>query len=768
MRLTRFSIPKFTIVAAAILTFGSTAQSQTIEPSDWRPELRPSRVDFHTRGVMQHLNKNFYVFDRDGIAAGGGRGNLAYVRAPYQFTGAGGRPDLLAGVAGDYHGRTHSWFMDLSQNRFVHKVGHTRILDYRPQYTRFTASLPANKDVRTVIDIAMTKDSNNETTYTYFDDGTVAIGTPNDLDQYGYLNFTAPVPNLEIVGIAMGTDPFTAQKNVVTAFYSDGTYSTGNIVILDAFSGRQPYIKHGLVKSSYTPSTPPASPITPTPGTAGVVVSHGGSKDMTTAAGDLAVGVAFDASIRFFQRNGQPLSGGVLLSDGTFPIGAALSAYNRNGSEDINQFLEYPLGPGSCAQSVVDRNGKTITTTYQDMLCVSAIRGIYDTRIVYDRQGGRFVIVGQLRNAVRSTFMGGPAHVGDSYGSCSGYWNTHLTIRDAFGQKAGTCIGREYGPMGRGIKFIMVSKSDDPREGFDVWVVAHNDAKDWPTIAVNGDWLIITNRNVGRNNIYGAVAYLVSMNDLRSGADDPEYIRYIREDIPKDDAGNYFMQVEAPLHVGGPRPHSVLLGPGSKRVGGGYKKHLYMVTLAHPQTPYEKRAVHLRDIMPVNTVSHPDIREGIEPGRSVYNGRSLFMAEEVPGAVPGHIDAVVHWVRTAVASNGAVGAQSVSALPAAKGAAYFCPTLTVDDSGTLVMVASKKSSTTDKGFDVVGRLYSGSAYSSVFEKRVWTGVKDTPTYLLPTNAQTLSVDPENGRRIFVTTRVPDQSTDGKVILDSFQ
>ena len=118
-----------------------------------------------------------------------------------------------------------------------------------------------------------------------------------------------------------------------------------------------------------------------------------------------------------------------------------------------------------------------------------------------------------------------------------------------------------------------MSRTSDPREGFFTYVFLENNYRDWPWMALDGDWLIVSHH--GNDDPAGPVSSLISLADMRVGRARPEYIHYFGTDLQGFNA-------EPPRQLGTLPSHSLLVGQDATRMA--------FFALPHPVQPYGKKA----------------------------------------------------------------------------------------------------------------------------------------------------------------------------------
>ncbi len=226
-------------------------------------------------------------------------------------------------------------------------------------------------------------------------------------------------------------------------------------------------------------------------------------------------------SIVFFDKSGKQMdekkSGG--SNSGTsinhphggkddFPLKTRMST-NEFFAPFLAQFLPDTHGnpdPTQPNPSFINRHLSTnvegLFSRYRSMVChpndpkeAGCVNTAYDTRVVYDKSRGRFWVEAALRDPVWT--IPDPRSLEGGLGFCD--------------QSA--CAPLETGIPRRFIA-VAVSKSEDPRDGFNEFVLV-DEYGDWPRIALHGPFLILSHNNKG--NIFLFDADKLARNDFNNG-----------------------------------------------------------------------------------------------------------------------------------------------------------------------------------------------------------------------------------------------------------
>lgn len=217
----------------------------------------------------------------------------------------------------------------------------------------------------------------------------------------------------------------------------------------------------------------PAPALTFTPPVSGV--------DPMVAAGEDYLVVTQDHRIAFYDKQGNPLkdkNGNDHNFSATSFFGKFIAPKNADGStnlDNINRYLNFPSdAPISC----------DLTDETPDFPCVGEF---YDTRVLYDPFHKRFVILSAARHSL---------------------WTSDP----------------DYGELARRFIAIAVSKGEDPRDGFHQYMPTWSNYRDWPWMAVNGDYLVTAKK--GATDPEGPVASVFHLPSMMTGSQNPPFFKY--------------------------------------------------------------------------------------------------------------------------------------------------------------------------------------------------------------------------------------------------
>jgi hypothetical protein len=262
--------------------------------------------------------------------------------------------------------------------------------------------------------------------------------------------------------------------------------------------------------------------------------------DAGIAVGNQYVIVAHDHRIAFFDKSGNPLPGkdgfATNLSATAF-FGAFLAPTMEDGSvnyDNINRYLQFP------ADAALKCDPDESPPKFP---CVDEF---YDTRVLFDPASKRFVILSAARHQLWR---------GDS----------------------ATNPGGQYDALTRRYVAFAVSRTEDPRDGFHQYMLTESNYRDWPRISVNGNVFVIAHNSSGDANSY--VAYVLSLDALKSGEKNPPRFRYTQSDLGVG-------TVVPVTHFASPNGLTFLLRPSGTKIdiiafpqpGAGWQKPAVMKT----------------------------------------------------------------------------------------------------------------------------------------------------------------------------------------------
>jgi hypothetical protein len=254
------------------------------------------------------------------------------------------------------------------------------------------------------------------------------------------------------------------------------------------------------------PPGPPGPP--PTPGPAigpleGIALGH----DPQIAAGNDYVAVIESHNASFYDKTGAPLpeppkAGPYAVS--SFEMFQRFLAQQVNGSinqDNVNLHAGFPPNPKLPCDLT-----KTLSAQK------ACIQEVYDLRVAYDAKHKRFIFVGNARNEIWNC---------DNYADATKCDPLRNGTNPHFCADADTTCREDVAKLVRRYTMIAITKAEDPRQGFyTYWLPT---AGDWPSIAVNGSHLLITENSICHNlacppaNTYPEI-YIVSTDDMASGS----------------------------------------------------------------------------------------------------------------------------------------------------------------------------------------------------------------------------------------------------------
>jgi hypothetical protein len=488
-----------------------------------------------------------------GTVSSGFASNFAWTRGPSRFSAAPFGSGAILAIDIDSDNRVHTWYAN-----GTHSVGTRQDLDgYEAPAPFATAGEKAPEEI-----VGIAIDKSTDHVYAWYEDGYVSKGTSTDLGAstyHGVYSLPRGKAPADVVDMA-----FAPRSNHVLTWYKDGRWSEGTPADLDAHGGLARYARHGILRSTYPANPPPLPTITagglpplydmaPNNTFSINTTSH----DNVVATGHNYVAVAFDSSVSFYDRSGNPLLGDN-LNGNALPLNDMFGPFMRKSvsdaqnATDVNHYLGFPK---SC---------DTYPVTRAFHFCVSDVP--YDTRVEYDAIGRRFVILAQIRNPLWTSLFG--ANPGAPLGDTE--WHSYYATSPS---DTKVDAGND-GLVARRLKVIAISRSEDPRDGFHTYAFVQNNYRDWPWMSINGNWLTLSNKH-NASHIDGPVATLLPLDDLRKGRERPRYIDYYREDL------HGAISAEPPRQYGSLTTHSLLAGADAS---GAWR----IFALPHPAAPYAK------------------------------------------------------------------------------------------------------------------------------------------------------------------------------------
>ena len=217
--------------------------------------------------------------------------------------------------------------------------------------------------------------------------------------------------------------------------------------------------------------------------------------DPQVTAGENYVAVVEAHGLAFYDKSGAPL---------------ANPPYRKSSRELFQRFLAPKNPDGSVNQDNVNLqagfspNSKWPCDPAEPAAQKGCVNEVFDMRGAYDLKRHRFVFAGVARNQMR--------HCNDA--------------------TRGVCdMGdNEVFKLVRRFTMIAIAKAEDPRQGFyDYWLPTGGD---WPSIAVHDSHLLVTLNGLGTfDPATTPLVYILSLDDIASGRDQPAVFRYFAADL---------------------------------------------------------------------------------------------------------------------------------------------------------------------------------------------------------------------------------------------
>lgn len=596
------------------------------DPSDggvepWDPGLPPPMALDRLVGVgIAGQTGRAYAWTSLKVVSAGLPEQLTYHRSPYRYSTSvsSGVVDMAISSVD----RTYVWFANGTAGR-----GST---SDPTSIATWAYTLPGGRVPADIVGVAILKSS--DTTYAYYDDGTYSRGSTSALGSVSCCTAYSLPPGKtadDIVGMDF------APGGKLHTWFDDGTYSVGTSTDLDAYQAPRRYARHGMLASRWpadapnvtsgTTSWPPINsvadytgPVVLAPEATTFDVPVGGSSfDLIAAAGHDAVGIAFDASVYFYDKAGNPLSGGGLTASGKLPLDQMFAEFVRpspvvpgqEAPNDVNQYVGFPA---AC-------DGPEYPTTLGNGYCVSSAP--YDTRVHFDPVGGRFVILANLRNRLWTNYFGNKYDDPDLSDEelYELDYDEEIDGCGAYSGPSGTTAvpEGEHCKLARRLMAIAVSRTDDPRDGFFTWVFVENRYRDWPWMAIDDDWVILSSH--GDEDPASPATTLVSLADLRAGKARPQYVHYFASDL----GGR--TKAEPPQQLGTWSGRSLVVDVSDTS--------WWMFALPHPPQPYDKQPAKM---LATTLTDAP----GFSRERAVFRGGRLHLMGQIENDVEGEPDLV--------------------------------------------------------------------------------------------------------------------------------
>jgi hypothetical protein len=444
-------------------------------------------IDPSVVGMALNSAGTAYTWYRDGTATAGSLTNLDDKRSPYYFaTPPGKTPYDIVAMAINSGDRVYTWYKDGTRS-----VGTSSDLDAYQAPRAYALPFKSGSTTRytpsEIVDITI---SAQDRVRTFYSDGMLSSGNSLDLGA-SYANVAYQAANgrspKSILGIAQ-----LKSTNEVVSWYRDGYVAKGTTFKLGGAG--EPYSQHLTIYSFKTglAQSEPNSPIFEGPGPVQLVRGDlGPIHEAIVAPGSGYVATA-QGSLSIFKKTGERV-----LNKGSEALFADYLAESTDPVRNINTFA----GLGDCVHGYPQ-------TTYGQGFCVFQT---YDTRAAFDQVGQRFVFLAAARNYAWEI-------AGDN-GECIAY-------RDASDKEVRT---KSYCGSARRYVMLAVSVSENPADGFHLYAIKEANYRDWPTLAVNGNQLIVAHKNA--ENPDGYVAIVFDLEQMRKGARRPRYFKLYKDDI---------------------------------------------------------------------------------------------------------------------------------------------------------------------------------------------------------------------------------------------
>lgn len=483
-------------------------------------------------------------------------------------------------------------------------------------------TLPGGRTPGQIVGMAIKKST--DVTYAFYSDGTYSTGTTAAPGSATTGTVFAAPPGKTVSGIlAMDFD----KHGRLFTWFKDGTFCYGTPADLDFYQSPRRYARHGMLASVYPADVsgplgpqsdwPPPPPI-PNTSTATIQSPPAHTFDIDKSTFDIlvapgrdALGLSYDGEVFFHTKSGVALTGGILGSTGKLPLPQMLAEFMRfapvpsgqlPAANDVNQYLGFTQ---PC-------DGASVPTTRGYKYCVASQP--VDARVEYDVVGDRWVVAAAVRNEMWTNyFQNKHAHPDWSESELlNAPFDSGATHSDNCGVFAGPNSVNQDLPTGahckeaRRLVAIAVSRTSDPRDGFFTYMFVESNYRDWPWIAVDGDWVILSHQ--GREDPAGPVSSLVSLADMRAGRVRPQYIHYFHTDLQG------YVRAEPPRQMGTFPSHSLLTAPDNSK--------LVVFALPHPDQRYGKKAATSA------ALNNPDLTD-FPPELMTYRNGKLHLAKTV-------------------------------------------------------------------------------------------------------------------------------------------
>ena len=460
-----------------------------------------------------------YAWFDDGMVTSGTIEDFEYHRHAVAYTLPGKRtPADIVAVSIARNDHVYAWYRD-----GMVSSGTSSVLDaYTPAETFVQ---PMDKQIAG-IGISGTTDH----VYTWYRDGSLSEGTSRSLTEYH-------TPHPYTLPSGLGFDSIVevdiASGDHVYAWYRDGTVSEGTSVNLDQYDKRRGYIDRHVLHQVWlpgprpTPSSPPlaatlshgegdiheqSSSIKFTGTVAGLIeaveasggespvfserfVSPLGAKDLMVAVGHEYLIASDDHNLAFINKKTHAT---ILKLPARGFFSAFLSPVLPGGAfnwDNVNQHLGFSA---PC-------NSTYYPATTGNKFCIDEF---YDVRVIFDPQSRRFFVISNSRNALWGT---SPPNC--KYCPAGG---------NPFNCSDSLIMAPQYCALTRRSVAFAVSRTENPMQGFDQYMITENLERDWPWIAVNDTRVIIGSDGDDPNS---TMATVFQREALLSGAEHPPYFR---------------------------------------------------------------------------------------------------------------------------------------------------------------------------------------------------------------------------------------------------
>ena len=228
-------------------------------------------------------------------------------------------------------------------------------------------------------------------------------------------------------------------------------------------------------------------------------LANSGGPDPMVAAGEKTLLVSNSGSVRFFDK----ATGKLLLAAGVTNLFQIFLSQTINGAANpnfVSNFYDIPEDvPYWCSKSVPCKTATPDTDpeTGKNLPCPDPaddglIEEAYDTRVYYQKETKRFVIVSALRN---SSARSNHEYNEDETRDCEQY-----LIR---------------------LVAIAVSRSENPDDGFYFYRTGENNYRDWPNAVLDKDYLMIAHKGGDSKSNGHSIVTVYNFNQMKDGYSGP-------------------------------------------------------------------------------------------------------------------------------------------------------------------------------------------------------------------------------------------------------